>query len=87
MAKNKKTNKKDEYFITRTNKDFAAKGLDAVFYLESEYTHTFAPAYKRGYVCSRFSKKRAKQIVDRLKAQAGTYDLKHYEYGMVLADC
>lgn len=72
--------KKPEFYITRTEKLFGATQ-----YLEDHFTNTFVPAYKK-CKCPTFPKKRAEQIVARLKAHIPTGWENHVEIGMEAAE-
>lgn len=68
--------KKREFRITRTNKYFGS-----TWYLEDQYTNTFVQEFKK-LRCPTFPKKRAEQIVARLKAQLPPGLEKEIEYGV-----
>lgn len=56
--------KKPEYYIVKVYNDLPGCKL----YLKDHYTNEFVRAYERRR-CSTFPKKRAEQIISRLKAQ------------------
>lgn len=72
--------KKPEYRIVKTYKDYRS-----VQYLMDHFTNDFVPAYKRGH-CPTFPKKRAEQIVSRLKTKIPPGWESRIEISMEIAD-